>query len=195
MQTTPTYANFKNFGIHPDTKLNVVNIPVNAPQEVREIMNVKVPAVGLTPMTSRLDPRVQLTEQLQIIERLQEKGYNPLDYKLDPEEITLRLQRIEAQEKYTHLRSLSERFESARKGHGFSVEYEEQYNKCLNELPLYKRILKPIRRWVQNPFITQIEQAKANLDNLTSRISECIFVKEKNALFEKLLKKHLNKLI
>ncbi len=100
MQTQPIYLNDKNRGIHPEVQLNVVRIPENAPEEVRQIMDVKVPSCGLTPMSSKLDPQIQLEKQLEIASKLKERGYNPLDYKLDTKELNLRLQLEKAKRDY-----------------------------------------------------------------------------------------------
>ena len=106
MKIQPTFTRQKELGIHPDVLFNVVDVPQNAPKEVQEIMNVKVPGVGLTSMTCKLDHKTQLIKQLEIAEKLKEKRYNPLDYKLDIEEITLRLKQMKANEEYKALKAI-----------------------------------------------------------------------------------------
>lgn len=206
MQIQPTFTRQKELGIHPDVLFNVVDVPQNALKEVKEIMNVKVPGVGLTSMTCKLDHKTQLTKQLEIAEKLKEKGYNPLDYKLDIEEITLRLKQMKANEEYKALQDCSEYFEQTRKNaRGTLRRIEGQYvwgigGECGSDIfteacdryreatPLYKRIFKPVRMRVQNPYLAQLEQKKAFLDELASKLSECVFVKGKKGTLNKALK-------
>ena len=217
MQVQPTFSRQKELGIHPDVQLNVADIPQNAPKEVKAIMNVKVPGVGLTPMTCKLDPKTQLVKQLEIAEKLKEKGYNPLDYRLDVEEITLKLKQMDAMKEYKALQDCSEYFEQARKDSRGSLrrvpskyfcqdngrkyvycygthadftinDFTEACDKYREATPWWERIFKPVRKNAQNPYPAQLEQKKAILDELAHKLSECVFVKEKTSLVNKALK-------
>ena len=208
MQVAPDFSSTKVQGVHPDTRFNVVKIPQNAPEEVKRIMNVKVPGVGLTSMTCKLDPRTQLVKQLEIAEKLKEKGYNPLDYRLDVEEITLKLKQMDAMKEYKALQNCSENFEQARKdsrgtlrrftmsghyvwgigGDCHSDDFTEACDRYREATPWYKRIFKPVRTHAQNPYPAQLEQKKAILDELAHKLSECVFVKERTSLVNKALK-------
>ena len=208
MQTQTMFLRSKELGIHPDVQLRVVDIPQYAPEEVKRIMNVKVPGVGLTPMTCKLDPRTQLVKQLEIAEKLKEKGYNPLDYRLDVEEITLKLKQMDAMKEYKALQDCSEYFEQARKdsrgtlrrftmsgqyvwgigGNCHSDDFTRACDRYREATPWYKRIFKPVRTHAQNPYPAQLEQKKAILDELAHKLSECVFVKEKTSLVNKALK-------
>ena len=210
MHVQPTFSRQKELGIHPDVQLNVVDIPQNAPKEVKAIMNVKVPGVGLTSMTCKLDPKTQLVKQLEIAEKLKEKGYNPLDYRLDVEEITLKLKQMDAMKEYKALQDCSEYFEQARKdsrgtlrrptmlgqyvyGIGGGPDgchtdiFTEACDRYREATPWYKRIFKPVRTHAQNPYPAQLEQKKAILDELANKLSDCVFVKGRKGTLNKAL--------
>ena len=148
MQLTPTYREQKRLGIHPDTQLNVVRIPENAPEEVRQIMDVKVSGVGRTSMTSKLDPQIQLEKQLEIASKLKERRYNPLDYKLDTKELNLRLQLEKAKRDYKRafdtIKPANSLKEPDKLGElrGLIVQLTDQINEC----PLVKQRHQAIKK-------------------------------------------------
>ena len=188
MQIQRMFLRQKELGIHPDVQFRVVDIPQYAPEEVKRIMNVTVPGVGPSSMKCKLDPARQLIEQLEIAKKLKEKGYNPLDYKLDVEEITLKLKQMKATREYSLLQKFSQIYET---GRGCPEAIRQVYNDALRRcsesqeaIPTYKRILK---RKV-NPFTAEIERTKATLDELAHKLSECVLVKERAAYVNKALK-------
>jgi len=187
---------------------NAVTIPDNAPKEVKQIMDVKIPMVGSSSFKAVPNIEMQTKAQLDIAKSLQERGYNPLDYKLDIEELSLKLQQMKAKQEYKNLTELSNTFEQTRKnargtlrrldgqyimGIGCrdcaSIDFTETCDRYREATPWYKRIFKPARTNTQNPYTIKIEQKKAILDELATKLSECVFVKERKASRDILFKK------
>lgn len=79
--------------------LNVVTIPQDAPEEVKQIMDVK----WYENRAPKLDNQKLLNARLKIAQKLQEKGYNPLDYHLDIESMNQQLQNLKASKDYREL--------------------------------------------------------------------------------------------
>lgn len=160
--------------------VNVVYIPQDAPKEVKKIMDVRIPGIKMAPNTYEfvpimvggtkdwmfvkklygLDEKTKLTKQLEIAKALEEKGYNPSDYGLDPVEIDLHLKSLLALNKYSQIEKLFNKFEDAREGLEFSPEYNELYEKCRKKIPWYKRIFKPLRKHVPNPYSAKLKLEK-----------------------------------
>ena len=162
-------------------RIIISNEKVGSQEQLQKILNEK--GFDITQATLSRD-----LKQLKIAKKLKEKGYNPLDYKLDVEEITLKLKQMKATREYSLLQKFSQIYET---GRGCPEAIRQVYNDALRRcsesqetIPTYKRIFK---RKV-NPFTAEIERTKATLEELAHKLSKCVLVKERAGFVNKALK-------
>ena len=118
----------------------------------------------------------------EVCEALKEKGYNSSDYNLDDEELNLKLKMYKLNEDYRKIRDCAKQFETVRKApkgiqpDNVSTEifyaYNNAYNKCKTELPVFKRLFTNTSKLVTNPYLSEAEHFRTLIRQLSDRIDE-----------------------
>jgi len=175
----------------------VIAIPANAPEEVKQIMDKKVPITGNAFQLSDIDNEIITVEKLKIANMLKEKGYNPTDYNLDIEELNLRLEMYKLNEDYRKVKKNAKQFETLRKApkgvqpENISTEifyaYNRAYEKCEAEIPFYKRLFSNTSTLVTNPYLKEAEHFKTLIRQLSKKIDEQTAAQEQNKKSEKFI--------
>ena len=152
------------------------------PEEVLRILDRKVRVTGNSYQLSDIDNEIITVEKLKMANELKEKGYNSSDYNLDDEELNLKLKMYKLNEDYRKIRDCAKQFETVRKApkgiqpDNVSTEifyaYNNAYNKCKTELPVFKRLFTNTSKLVTNPYLSEAEHFRTLIRQLSDRIDE-----------------------